>query len=788
MTKDRDLARERLLFGILLCLQAAVTLWLILSRRMVKTHDTFSIYQLQYYFLAHAVHSSDPALWLPYSVHGVLTHWYAAFQGGLLQNILLLFGGVAQGTNLVPWFYAGMFLDDFILLLGVWSLGHRYYSSSWTRFIVAAAAVGSSFWASQIHFNLKNFYAIPLILSLLHGYLEQGKRRDLLFAGVLLALQFTGNIPYMSVFTALVVGAYLATHALLFRRVWVERLKSLRHRPSDLSVLLAGALLLGVLYLGLSDGTSATRLFRTGRNPDGTVGLDSFLTYAATVNPMRYLDLLLGISPSMDYTLYAGVGVPVLAFVALVLRPSKQVLHLLVCAVLVLMFSAGYLSLVGPMAYEALLPLRFFRYLGFVAPLVKLFLILISGFAIDALLQGRVAEGPSFQRACTGVAVALGGLAMIDLVCATTTAGRDLISDLLRAGTADVANRPSVLGTFPAAILAGTGLAALTFAMLIFMAARGSIRRERLILLIVLVQVLDVFRWKVQMLREETVVLDDRQYAMHQIRPLPFITRRLDYTSSERYRTLEPVFFDYGARYDLADGFVHLDPPVSRFSIGYWLAPFEALVQAHDRRPVAERIARRASLTGLGPHDPYSKAIGMTEDKVQIFRRAHVGDSDQAIADFMNDPSFKGDVLLLSPRPGSPAADLAPALLTADERIRTRIAILQFDGNSVTMGVTLPPAETGGGWLTYCDVWDPGWTATVNGKPATVERSFLAYKAVRLEPGVNVLHLRFHSPVRTWSYRLVYLASFLGVLALLVHAVPLFFPRTSARSAGSPVS
>jgi len=48
-------------------------------------------------------------------------------------------------------------------------------------------------------------------------------------------------------------------------------------------------------------------------------------------------------------------------------------------------------------------------------------------------------------------------------------------------------------------------------------------------------------------------------------------------------------------------------------------------------------------------------------------------------------------------------------------------------------------------WMSYSDVWHPWWRATINGSPAPVYRANVAYKAVRIEPGENVVHFRFHS-------------------------------------------
>jgi hypothetical protein len=55
----------------------------------------------------------------------------------------------------------------------------------------------------------------------------------------------------------------------------------------------------------------------------------------------------------------------------------------------------------------------------------------------------------------------------------------------------------------------------------------------------------------------------------------------------------------------------------------------------------------------------------------------------------------------------------------------------------------------------YSDVWHPSWRATVNGKPVPVYRADLAYKAVPLAAGENVVLLRFGSATFSWCAMLL---------------------------------
>ncbi len=778
---DRDFAKERMLFGLLLLLQTSLYAWLILDRRLMKAHDTLFEYQLQYLFLGHACQSSDLALWFPCSLHGVISNWFAAFQGGLSQNVILLAGGVPEGTSMLPVFYLGLFVDEVVLLVGIWCLARKYYDRATTRFFVAAAVLGSTFWATHFSFNLRIFYGVPLLLALIHQFLEDGRRWPLWIAANFSALQFSGTITYIPILTLTVVLTYFLIHALMFPALWSERFRDLRPRPRDLMIVLVNAGVLLCVYAVFSDGGAAIRHHRPGRAEDASVMLDSFLTYAGTLSPGRYADFFLGASPSMDYTLYCGICVPILALVALVARPGKAVLHLALCVLLLLLFSMGFLSPVAVAAYEFVPPLRYFRYVSLAAPLVKLFLILLSGYGLEALAQGKLWRTTLMKAAWGPVMLALSAISILLLL---VLGGGD-IHAVLGTGSSGLAGRPETTANVPVVV---TGAFTLLLGAVLFLTERGSLSINAGVTLLLLLETADVYRWKVNLFREETVTLDDAQVALQRIRPLPFATRRsADYEASERYRTLKPILSEYGARYDLIDGYCHVDPPQSRYMIHYWMPPYESLIQASNHLPPDRKLERlpafrKQALASAG--DPYSKVVGVAADKIQVFREAHVPGSDQAIADLLNHPDFKGDVLLLSPRPDDPASSadpvpLRPELLTANERIDAGAEILHFDMNVLSLKVQLPPGPAGG-WLFYSDVWNPGWTATVNEKAVPVERAFLAYKAVRLEPGANAVTFRFRAPVRMWAYRVVGLSSLFClaacvVLAFRLQSDPAFF-------------
>ena len=113
----------------------------------------FNISQLQYCFLNHVINYGEIPQWSPFMTHGTLATLGYIVPGGILQNVLLLSGGLFKDINFLPLFYAGVFLDELLLLTGVWLLGRRFFASPFTVFFVTISIMGSCIWILQPWFN-----------------------------------------------------------------------------------------------------------------------------------------------------------------------------------------------------------------------------------------------------------------------------------------------------------------------------------------------------------------------------------------------------------------------------------------------------------------------------------------------------------------------------------------------------------------------------------------------------------------------------------------------------------
>jgi hypothetical protein len=741
-----DARRERLAFGALILIQALLYVYLIATRRLPKGHDTLSVYLLQYLFQAHAAQGPGPLLWMANLAHGIVSTWFADLQAGPVQNALLLVGGVPAGTPMGIVFYAGLFVEDLVLTIGVWRLGGRFYRSLGARFFVAVAAVGSSLWVTNIFWNHRLVYAVPLVITLLLEFLETGRRGRLFLALCLSSLQLLGNAIYIPVLSSLTVALFVGVHAWVFRKRLRASLPLLKPRPADAIWLPAMGVVVATVCVAAVDGLGSMRSSHLGRRPDGSVTLDAFLTYPGDVNPLRYLDLAFGLNPSIDFSLYAGLCTVAFAILALARRPGRPVLQLAAVLLLLLFFSMGYLSAVGTVAYDAAPPLHYFRHVALAAPLVRLFFILLAGFGVDAFARSEGAERSS-RWAVVGVAVAAPIAVRALWAYWSRQSDTDPIVALLDFTRSGLAPRDTSSAANESTQVSAIVVALLAAAVFVRRSRGGSV--GRLLPLLLLLQVVDVFGWRLRFLREGTVALNEEAWALHRVEPLPYFPRRTaDDSENARTRIAGKEFFSFGMPYDYFDAFLHQDPAWSRHYVTQWSPSVDLLLRAHARRPLTgDDHTPFSTLRQRSPAEApaYEKALGKDEPKLQVFAAACVAGSDEEVAALLNRRDFSGDVLLISPSPTAPPGP-APELARND-RLSVTPRVLDYRGDRIRVEVEVPPSRTDA-WLFYSDAWHPGWRATVDGAAVPVERADLAYKAVRLHGGRNEVEFRFHAPLR----------------------------------------
>ena len=512
-------------------------------------------------------------------------------------------------------------------MAGTWLLGRRYGFSPRTLFFVTAAATGSCLWTDQIFFNLRLIAAVPLVLWLMHGFLDSGSRGKFYLAGNLLLLQFTVNLSYLAVFTLFVVVLYLLTWIAIFG----VPLRRFRPCAADGLGVVATLLTAAAVYVSLSRGAEAIAGHIPARNADATASLDVYLTYPGELAPAKFLDVLFGVSGGPDVMVYAGMLTLGFAFLAPFLRPGKPVLHLAICLILGVHLTVGYLSVVPVVAYY-FPAMNYYRHLGLAVPFARLVLILLAGHGLEAVLADPGRKAWLLRAAFLlffGVSV---GLAVTAL-----TGGLD--RDSLPGARAFV-GKPSI-----AAQLFPSSVAALA-AGIVMMILSGR-RRAAPVLVgtILLVQAADTFGWKFRMAWMKTVSLDDRQMELQRLGRMNYSPSRSNgYEGSERYGALADGMFTYGWVHGVCNAYFQVDPHKSRFKLDYWMRPVDELrIAAGEHRELGMDV----SLDFSRSRPAIRRVIGAEGDKIQLFSRARSAGSADQVSGWIADPEYQGTGLFV---------------------------------------------------------------------------------------------------------------------------------------------
>jgi len=170
---------------------------------------------------------------------------------------------------------------------------------------------------------------------------------------------------------------------------------------------------------------------------------------------------------------------------------------------------------------------------------------------------------------------------------------------------------------------------------------------------------------------------------------------------------------------------------------------------------------------GMDPPNPPDAALmavlGCGGSKMRLVSKAYYTESEKEAASIIRvADDLDSRVIIIS------GNQKRGPVVAGDSMANSRavISVLDFSPDSISVNVLVP--ENGGGWLVLADAYSPGWRAQVDGKTATVEKAYGAFKAVRVGPGNHTIKFwYFRTYVTPMSYVMA-AAGILGFAAFLV--------------------
>jgi hypothetical protein len=785
-------------FLLLLLMETALLAGMAWCQRVPREHDGFGYLGMQYYFLNNAATAGELPQWVPYMMHGTVANLWYAVQGGIFVNSVALVAGplgLLKGMNFLPFFYLGIWVDGLILLVGAWLLARRLFQSTATVFFVSLIVVGPCIWMNQPWYNFRFFYALPLILALVHRFLDTGAWLNLLLAMNLFALQTVGNLPYYIPVSSLVIALYFGLYTAFNWRTQLATVRRLRFGFPAVVTLVVGLSGLAASFLVLRLGAEEIANYSQKRELDSRVSLDTFLTYGGEITARKWAEPFLGVSPSLDNTLYMGMLVTPLLAAGCCLALRRRYVHLHLLCVFLLLFGLG--GVVAAQAYRWWPFMKYYRHIGLTGSLTRLFLCFVAGCGFEAVFL-RHHEKRSLRVAAVLLASGLCVLAvgLIYLAGQPTIAQRALRAMHTQTATnlfADPATFPVI---FDPRLLRGRLAVSGCFALLggALLVGHGFLsgqKAQKILAAAALALVaLDVYTYKCGEVRLRTISLpaQDRDLLAFQEQPYRFRRSLSFFAPNPRVEALRRDFVFPAIRHWSTSPLAFVDEAGSSLRVDYWMVPFDQFQRVWRGQDINDRSVPPVGLRpGAGLDFPQQEAAlklaGVTADKVQFFRRAHFLSDSAEVAARMSDPHYKGDVLFVSPASQSvppndgtatPAPSYVPTELEetsqtdADERLELEYRVERFDSNNLVLAVRNTTSSSV--WMLFSDVWHPGWSATVDGQDVPVYRGALAYKAVQLPPEASRVHFRFTTPGISSLYFFFGLCSilWLGILAVLV--------------------
>lgn len=799
--------RSPFLFALL---PSALFYTVILSRNWIPIHDTLWATHTAYFALNELITHHAVSLWFPFINYGIDTNWILPLTFGPSLATLSAVARILNRGDLLQYFYLALFLDELVLLAGTYLLARFLFRRRLTVVFVCIAMTGSTLWFAQPWFNFHLYYFVPLSA---YFVLTGCARNDLwrvLAGGLVLLVSEFGNIPYYPVMHAL-------TYALLVAGAWWAYRFDVRSALSragvrELTVLAACVLTAAVYLTFLAYGVSHIN-YDIGRTRSAVVGAEDFLTYGGAVGLAKFAELITGVSWDVDANAYAGALMLGFAVFGMVWAPERRMVPFVGAAVFLGLLSLGKDSFVAPLIYE--IPgVAYYRHIGLVLPLVKVMLIVLSGFGVDALLRAGEDAGDASRslarRAYFSTAVILALMLVAALVLTTVAAislvsfGHQYVFPKLSDGTTGFEGVQQLLHR--AAFVAIMYLCAI--GVLIAASLRKRTTATVVGALLLAIQTVDVYSYRVSEFQKHMVPIDADYRRLFGFTDRGFIPQRTrDPMSNATFRIVASHFsvpitrdwynrcslpkgmhcyYDFdagreGVLYNTIEPFAGLDPCRSIFRVDYWLGDVDRFYRAATGMPLRDLSALPR---GYEQHRLYfpvedarvDKAVGCEFPKLQVFSSVSVIGDERRMARLMDDSRSEGDLLLVSgpdykaylAQKGAAAAmeakgDQAEVRPDANARVGGQIRVLRATDNTVVVRTVLP-SSAAGYWLYYADAWHPFWHAQVNGREVPILRANFGFKAVEV-PGGNA--------TVTFAYRSGVLSSMVAVAAVLLIATTL---------------
>lgn len=770
-------------FFFLLLVLSVLRFYLVMDKRIPMGHDTFQYLQLQYnlFFNEPALNKTVPQ-WLPFMTHGTVSNFWLTFSQGIFVSVIVPIARFLKHINFYSIFQAGLLFDELILLFGCVVLAKRYFKSAAATLFVASSIVFTTISSTQIWWDFHLLYLFPVTLYCFDRTFRETSAKYLFLACLFSVGMMLGNPPYCAPLFAFIMVVFGLSIWFFFPQQTSACLKQfvssfkLRH----LLAIIIPCILLLIILLFMKYGTADIISHNSKRSAGWQVsGLSNFLNYGGNINLSKYLELVSRGTNNLDNTVYAGLLIMPFALLTFLRVRSRLSYAFGTTALIMVLFSAG---IIIPVIFYYTFPLaKYYRHIGLITPLVKLFIVFYAAFGFDRFWQAlkclcKETDGTLFVEAKVYLIILIMAMLLILSFVSFQWLGVFRIFNFpTSTGSLKTINQlytsESQISHLMAILMLLSGLFLILLTAMLWLPKKAVLLGWALIS----VHLIDLVSFKAENEIKRLPQVDQEIVRLFDVNDYSFSHRRSqDYLSNNRFCKLAPYLFiddqepfepnqpanivaKYGVQYWAIDTFLFFDAVSHIFSTQRWLKGVDAFyrvwIPASDRSPghVSFPIPQSTAFRNL---------CGYDLPKLQLFSNIHVLPNEKDISEMLSNPKFKGNMLLTSDI-DSKLSKTSNALLTDsdyrihppdnDERIRgADILVKEFTLDKLRLQIN--NKTTSDAVLYYADAWHPEWHAYVNSKHSSVFKTNLAYKSVIIPQGKSEVVFEFGDDISIFLF------------------------------------
>lgn len=695
---------------------------------------TFLIVYNQLFF-----HHEIP-LWFPHSVMGMPSDFELITHLSPANYMLLITGALLKVKNALMLFNISIIIEQIFFLFGLYKLSTLIYRRKSVVFFVCFIAISSVIWNYSLWWNFRLYYLVPLILYLIINGIDNRKPEYVWLAGITTIISMIGNLQYYAplyLFIFSILGITLLLKNLPFFKLiikpsWKNYLAFL------LFFSLAAAYVYYLIHItDFMEVTAGSRDPHTGKTP-----LIQFLTHTRDSQLLNFdfFELISGINGYRHNTFFIGI-LPILLFIISLFIVDKNLYHktFIIIAFLLIWFTIGGLFSRFMYYFPAM---GMFRNITLTFSLIKIFIILCSGFALEHLIDKNFFTHlpESFilniKKNSFNVNISIILLLIFIEIIWTHYIHQTNINHLT-----------SNLTFFSISFSIQSILI-----FLLLLSIRNNIFSDKdlcnaILCTIIICVMVDLVSF--QFRHSSRLIFQGRKESVF-VRKIEYQPMRVNienHTHLNDHNPKELMFPDN--EYWLINNAKNIDPYKSNA-----LTAFSPSVIIDLLKTVNNSFPNVADVTSVNSEvvNAVSKSLlirksfGCESQKLRIITDPIVTNSIEEARSFIKQSSNFDRIIIINKTNSKMDQSVIENNQIIDSESQD-IIVRKFTANSIEVEAHVTTKKQS--YLVYSDNIHPGWTARNNGKHVPIFQSNLAFKAVPLQKGLNIIQFTYSNGIQT---------------------------------------